>query len=54
MYITVATIILQLTRKNSDLKSVYKTIISIMENKNYPNLIDPIAKYAETLTVEVN
>ena len=31
-----------------------KTIISIMENKNYPNSINPIAKYTETLTVEVN
>ena len=54
MYITVATIILQLMRKNSDLQSVNKTIISITEITNYPNLIDPIAKYAETLTVEVN
>ena len=49
-----ATIILQLTRKNSDIKSVKKTIISIMEITNYPNLIDPIAKYTGTLKVEVN
>ena len=49
MYITVATIILQLTRNSWDSRSVNKTIISIMEN-----LIDPIAKYAETLKVEVN